>query len=240
MTASELEEIKFIDYIVERSSTLCCVEHPADDGCNRTHCHFYVAGCTVKYDAINNKLTALGVPKGNEGRSIKTTYGEKDDPKPVDMGFLTYMSNGIYNPSCLKGISVEEYETYKSRWVEKGKEVVRSPGPSTSKKVQKTDFEIYQEVYNYLESFKYKCSCYLCSHYYQKGTISYDPDYMVLWDTNDSHRHVEEAIKAIRDIRFKYKKLTNQRVMESYLYQLINHREINEFSVSRLKKFLFN
>lgn len=237
LSALELEEKKFFDYIADRAELVCAVEHPKDDGCTKTHCHVYVQGCTVKYDAINNKLTSLGVPKGNEGRSIKQTYGGVE-LKPIDLGFITYMSKGKYKANYTKGLSAEEYEALKARWEERGKEVVKPPGQS--KKTQKTDFEIYQEVYNYLEGLKYQCTCYLCSPHYQKGTISYDPDYKVLWDTNDSHRHIEEAIKAIRDIRFKYKKMTNQRTMESYLYQLINHRDINEFSVTRLKKFLFS
>lgn len=244
-SATMLHDNDFFKYLAERSDVVCCVEHPADAGCNRTHVHIYVAGCKVKYDAIGNKLTAIGIPKGNNGRSIKATYNPGNTS--VDEGYVTYMSKGKFNASFLHTMTGEEYEELKSRWVNTPevnavKAFNKLMYSETKSKKNKTDFEIYEEIYEYLTNFKYKCDCYQCKPYYQSGTISntLHPNYEIQWEPLNEHNHMIKAEEIIRDTRRKYKKMTIQRTMESYLYQLINHRSINEFSHNRLMKFLFS
>lgn len=229
MTALELQEKKFYEYLAERSDGVCCVEHFADANIRRTHCHIYVAGCKVKYDAINDRLTSIGVAKGNTGRTIKY--------KDVDEGIITYMSKGKLDPSFLYGITREHYDYLRSKWIEPEKS---SPVKNEkAKRVEKTDFQIYEEIVEALQT-PYKCGCFACAPNYQKGTISYDPEYKILWDPDNSHEHVKHAVRVIRDVRIKHKKLTNHRKMEEYLFMLVNHRDINQATISRLEKFLFN
>lgn len=228
-TALELQEKLFFQYIAERSDVVCCVEHPKDSGCQRTHCHIYVSGCKVKYDAIGNKLSSIGIAKGNEGRSIKD--------KGIDEGYITYMSKGQFNPSFVQGLTTERYEQLKACWVNKESSPAKG---EKAKRVEKTDFQIYEEIVAELEK-PYPCFCYACTPMAQYATIhDTTKARLIPWDPDNAHEHVKHAMRTIRAVRYKHKKVTNQRKMEEILYMLINHRDINPASISRMEKFLFN
>lgn len=235
-TALECQEKKLFDYIAERADAVCAVEHPPDTGCRRTHVHIYASALRVKKQAFYDYCDKIGVEPGNGARSFKTTY-DTDNPTPVNKGFLSYMSKGSIDPVFLKGITMDEYNEYKAKGFSKQDET--SPAKSKKEKSEVTDFAIYEEIVSKLDT-PYECSCYHCNGievpYGQKKI----PTKPVVWEPTDTHHHVQHAMSVIRDIRRKYRKMTNSRKMEEYMYMLINHKDINSFSASRMTKFLFS
>lgn len=237
MSALDLSNNLFFDYIANRSEVLVCVEHPPDSGCSRVHCHIYAESCKVKYDSISDRLTKIGVPKGNEGRSIKDTYEDASKNKvPVNRGTITYMSKGIYNPSYLKGITMEEYNEFSSKWIVHGSQEKKKKEKEKKEK-KKTERDIYFSILETLEKVPYKCGCFLCSPCASNGytQFEYEPRF---WDATEGHENTKYAMTVIRNEYMKHS-YYDERKMMRVMYMLVNHKDIHEKSVSRMEKFLY-
>lgn len=237
MSALDLSNNFFISYLAERSDVLVCVEHYPDDKCSRTHCHLYAENCKVKYDSINEKLTKVGVPKGNTGRSIKESYKDASGNTIVaDRGAIKYMSKGIYNPSYLKGIIMEEYNELSSKWIDYKSEKKKNEKEKKEKK--KTERDIYFSILQTLEKVPYRCGCYMCSPCASNGytQFEYEPRF---WDSAEGHENTKYAMTVIRDEYMKHS-YYDERKMMRVMYMLVNHKDIHEKSVSRMEKFLYS
>lgn len=230
-TASDLSDSFFIQYLADRFDVLVCVQHPPDSGCARIHCHLYVENCRVKYDSISTKLTEAGCPKGNTGRSIKDSYKDASGIEvPLNRHAITYMSKGIYNPSYLKGISMEEYNEFSSKWIE---HETKEEKKKEKKEKKKTERDIYFSILNTLETQPYDCRCYNC---YPCPVAPKKPIY---WDATSAHQHTQYAMRIIRD-EYMNHSYYDERKMMRVMYMLVNHKDIHENSVTRVEKFLYS
>lgn len=99
-----------------KGAALRYVAYEHTDG-KRTHCHAYVVGCTVSTDTLKNWVKkALGL----------TTYPKSDwafatttkDGKPLDDGFIVYMTKGKYDPAYNHQFADEDLANAKAKWID--------------------------------------------------------------------------------------------------------------------------
>ena len=101
-----------LDALYDLCDKVAIYEHPADANVKRSHIHGLLLGCKRKEDTIRNKFF-----KDKYEYSMKSTYKNcKEQIVKVDIGFMTYMSKGKYEPSFLKGITMVEADYYNSLW----------------------------------------------------------------------------------------------------------------------------
>lgn len=83
----------------------------------RPHCHAYVVGATVSTDTMKNWIKSIlqvkTYPKSDWAFATKTK-----DNRPLDDGFIIYMSKGMYEPVYVKGFDPEEVEKHKGKWMD--------------------------------------------------------------------------------------------------------------------------
>lgn len=83
----------------------------------RPHCHAYVEGATVSTDTMKNWIKSIlqvkTYPKSDWAFATTTK-----DKKPLDDGFVIYMSKGMYDPVYVKGFTPEEVEKQKGKWLD--------------------------------------------------------------------------------------------------------------------------
>lgn len=83
----------------------------------RPHCHAYVVGAEVTTDTMKNwvkqALNVTKYPKSDWAFTTKTK-----DNKPLDDGYIIYMSKGRYEPVCVKGFAPEEVAKHKGNWID--------------------------------------------------------------------------------------------------------------------------
>lgn len=106
--------------IAEQSDAMVVYEH--SENCSRVHVHAYVEGLKRGYDTVVNWMKAICPVR--EDRTLGTTYGK--DKKPVDLGFISYMSKGRYDPVYVKGITEQVLAERKALgyYKEEGKDIV--------------------------------------------------------------------------------------------------------------------
>lgn len=96
--------------IADKSEKLVVYAH--DDG-NRPHIHFLIEGITQSTDTIKNWI------KKDVGTVAKTDWSFKTEHegKPIDYGYVTYMSKGKLDPVFNKGFTDSELIELRNKWV---------------------------------------------------------------------------------------------------------------------------
>lgn len=115
-----LELFKGLSVVVEHNERL-----------DNIHVHLLVEWAKSE-DTLRNQLKK----HFSKQYSLKTKYGKSS--QLVDMDFISYMSKGKHEPSYLNGISIEQYNEYKSRGYDKNVNTIETTftvKESVSKKV---------------------------------------------------------------------------------------------------------
>lgn len=93
-----------IQKIASHCDSIAVYEH--SENCERVHVHAIIFGLRRGYDTVVDWMKSLCPVKTD--RQLCTTYGKGKDKKPVDLGFISYMSKGKYDPVYVQGISDED------------------------------------------------------------------------------------------------------------------------------------
>lgn len=236
-----------IRYISDRSDVVVVCEHnPATNTGNKPHIHIHVQGCTTATKTLLGKFTELRVPKGQAGRSVKTTYGKDPDAKPVDTGNITYISKGRLEPVFLKGVSIDEYYILRSNWIDYGVQAGtqgRQPitlEPSGKTKPKKlTVYGQWEEVMRRLRTVPYECKCSVCNANKQTNLIG-----GILWTEYDEHENYNHCCYVIRQVRKEQGVMTDERTRRPFLEMIYTegHERECDYSeeIKNVKKWGWN
>lgn len=85
--------------LFELCGKVAVYQHNADATVKRTHIHILLQECDRKYDTIRTKFM-----KGKFEYSMKQ---KQKDGRPVDDGYIAYMSKGQFDPVYVKGYDPE-------------------------------------------------------------------------------------------------------------------------------------
>jgi len=88
--------------IAEQCESIIVYEH--SEGCERPHIHALIQDLKRSYDTVSGWMKSVCPARSD--RSLGTSYGK--EKKPIDLGFISYMSKGKYDPVFVKGISEQE------------------------------------------------------------------------------------------------------------------------------------
>lgn len=210
-------------YIVEHCVSAVVVEHSLANGAGKElHYHIHVEGLSISDTSLNRSLTRYKVPSGNSGRSVKTKY-DKDNPKPIDRGNITYISKGRLEPVILHGVTIDEYNNLRSQWIDygTGSRTQGRGNRSVESHNEITDFKIYLEIMDVLRTVPYKCECGICRYDNQVAT-EHGIERKINWSIDNEHMHINYACQVICNIRRKYHRRTPERLENEYLYQIYN------------------
>lgn len=211
-----------LKYIVANCASAVVVEHSPTNGAGKElHYHIHVEGLSISDTSLNRSLTRFKVPPGNKGRSVKTKY-DKDNPKPVDRGNIRYISKGRLEPVLLHNISYQEYEVWRSQWVQRSAETNTPEPVRADKKKKVTDYDIYEEIRDILENVPYVCSCKACQ-YDNEVASEHGLVRKIRWGYSDVHRHINYVEDTIFRVRNKYRRKTSERVMHDFCYMVYNN-----------------
>lgn len=228
MSYTDASNAKVISYISDRSDEFVVCQHdPGTETGLRDHIHGYIRGCSVNRKTFNAQLTRLGAPSGNEGRMLSETYGKKPNIKPIDKGLITYISKGKLDPSYIKGVEISEFNFLRSNWIDyksnSGLQGQQGGSGKKSKKLVKTDFEIYCEIAEIMKDYSYECSCDRCTpvRYIDPGQTCF-PKPLVRWGFDRRHQHIQALYDVLLNTRKKYGKQTSKRLFTDFAYMFYN------------------
>lgn len=227
MTYTDASDAKVISYISDRSDEFVVCQHdPGTETGLRDHIHGYIKGCSVNRKTFNAQLTRLGAPSGNEGRMLSETYGKKPNIKPIDKGCITYISKGVLEPMYLKGVEISEFYSLRSNWIDyKSQSGLQGQqnGGKKSKKLVKTDFEIYCEVSEIMKDYTYECKCLQCTPVRTcDPTQTVFPPIRIRWDFVRRHNHIQALQEVFVQTRRKYGKQTNFKNFTDFCWMFYN------------------
>jgi len=134
----------------QTAQQVVCYEHAADSKVKKTHVHLLIMGSSVKDEALRRKFHKL-IP-GHKGGNELWSWSHKATSSP-DLSFITYMSKGHLRPKFVQGISPDQVEEYRLKWVE--------PTSDNSSQVS-SKYDEYHEILSDLKSN------------YQSGPITLD------------------------------------------------------------------
>lgn len=228
MSFEDASNNRIIQYLADRSDEAVFYEHSLATRTSKgkTHIHGYLAGCTVGSKSIYSQLTKHGAPSGNAGRSCSETFGKEPDIKPVDRGYITYSSKGRLEPCYVKGVSETEIKTLTSEWVDYGdKSGLQGQQADPDKKPVKksTQYDQYCEIVEILSTKTYKCHCYDCKHNRPYTDQTLLDDGTVKWSHNMlTHQNSQVMVQTIIQVRKKYRELTCPKVLEKFIFMILN------------------
>lgn len=231
-----------IQYIVDNCESAVVVEHSPDNGAGKElHYHVHVEGLRITGTSLNRSITRFGFQKGNTGRSVKTQY-DKDNPKPIDRGNITYISKGRLEPVRLHNISRDVYDEKCNEWVDftvKGKrsKPVKETGEPKKKKL--TTYGQWEEVMRRLRTIPYKCECSVCKADAQTNLIG-----GVIWNEYDVHENYTHCCYVIRQVRKEQGLMTDARTRRPFLEMIYTegHERECDYSeeIREVKKWGWN
>lgn len=107
--------------IAEQCESIIVYEH--SEGCERPHIHALILGLQRSYDTVVGWMKSICPARSD--RSLGTSYGK--EKKPLDLGFISYMSKGKYDPVYVKGISNDDIAERKGQgyYLEGSKDIVQ-------------------------------------------------------------------------------------------------------------------
>lgn len=107
--------------IAEQSESIIVYEH--SEGCERPHIHALILGLKRGYDTVVGWMKSICPSRSD--RSLGTSYGK--EKKPLDLGFISYMSKGKYDPVYVKGITDDDIAERKGQgyYKEGSKDIVQ-------------------------------------------------------------------------------------------------------------------
>lgn len=249
VTMSEETDLSGIyAYLADRANVVVVCRHTKETNTikigDSPHVHIHVGGCTVDTKTILGKLTQLKAPKGNKGRSCKDTYGKAPNIKPVDSGNISYISKGRLEPEFLKGVSISEFNSLRSNWVDYG--VVESrtqgreaPSPGQPKKKKLTTYGQWEEVMRRLRTIPYQCNCNICNANSQTNLIG-----GIMWNEYDEHENYTHCCTVIREVRKEQGLMTDARIRKPFLEMIYTegHERECDYSeeIREVKKWGWN
>lgn len=225
-----------IKYLQDRSNILVIVEHSLENGGGtRKHYHLHIMGLSVNDKSLYKQLDKSRVPRGNDGRSCKTKYN-KENPTDIDSGNITYISKGKLEPYLLHGMSIDEYNELRSKWVEY-RSVAQTKEIAKTKKSTKnvTRYDMYNEAISLLQE-PYECKCVDCKHQ-RLIAMEYGKDYKIVWDYSTNHQHVARAGQVILQIRKKYNRGYNDHALDGDMCMLYNEGREFEMQSSWIDRY---
>ena len=118
---------------------LVVYEHEADEDVKRIHCHALIMGSPVQEEALKRRFrTVTGLDQSIKGNKL-WSWEHTDYPGRVNKSFITYMSKGYLQPQFYQGITLEEIEEYRKKWVN----TIKFVTPEIEEKPEK--YNEYQE-----------------------------------------------------------------------------------------------
>lgn len=230
-------------YLADRANVVVVCRHsPETNTGHNPHVHIHVGGCPTSTKTILGKFTELKVPAGNNGRSVKTSYGE--EAKPVDTGNITYISKGRLEPEFLKGVTISEFYNLRSNWVDYGVKQSRTQGREVAtsgqpKKKKLTTYGQWEEVMRRLRTIPYQCKCHICNANKQTNLIG-----GVMWNEYDEHENYTHCCTVIREVRKEQGLMTDARIRKPFLEMIYTegHERECDYSeeIREVKKWGWN
>lgn len=133
--------------LIDLTEKVAIYEHPADEKVANTHIHGLLMTCSRKEDTLREKF----FKKHWKGKyQLATTYKDQDNKiQPVNEGYVTYMSKGVYDPSFVKGFTPERILELKALWIDYSQvadPVVDTTAPEKKKKESVCIYDIIVKV----------------------------------------------------------------------------------------------
>jgi len=205
-----------ISYVEKHAEELVVVEHESDEDVNRTHVHMYVKGLTCTKETLKNQFKKAfpGVTKSDYIHTTiyKDTHNDNVE-KPIDKGLITYMSKGSLTPCLLKGVTLEEYTQYQTKWVN-----------YQNNKYAKGNINRYVTIKEETPAQKKKRKWDLVNQMKKR------------YQANDNDWDYDNAVRIVVDVFTENELLISEYQVKDYVLTLMNHVNHNAL-ISRLVKY---
>lgn len=215
----------FLDYIVERSDVVVVAEHGVATGTgNETHCHIH-CNPTVGYHALRNRLREDFA--GNAEWSCKKKYKRNNKVSDIDDGHITYALKGKLEPCFVKGVSEEQINLLRSKWVANVATLVVPPGTLPVNEVVeqpvlvrdpslRTKLGVLERIKACLTGYSYDCQCLCCKSVRRTGQTCLP----VVWSLEKVHENQRELIRIISEVIIESGKPPCFQDVQQYVYSV--------------------
>lgn len=154
----ELTELETIASLCEK---LVVYEHIQDDYVKRTHIHAYIEGWKYTKQYLKNIVKRIKNFERTDW-AFSENYVVNEERKPVNTGYITYMSKGVLEPCFVKGFTQTEIDTFKGNWTERSKPLtnyqtrIQLVKKETATEVKKRKNDLIHEMIGMMNDEEYK------------------------------------------------------------------------------------
>lgn len=215
----------FLDYIIERSDVVVVAEHsPATQTGNVVHCHIH-CNASVGYHALRNRIKSSFT--GNAEHSCKQTYKSGKSSLPIDEGNITYILKGKLEPSYVKGVSEQEINNLRCKWVPhvtsyvtatpydgSGETIMTPSEVRVRDPALRTKMGVLERIADTMKTYSYDCYCWQCKSERQAGQSVFP----VKWSLDKVHQNYRELSRVMNLVIFESGGRPNFQDCRTYIY----------------------